>query len=184
MSESIEIRRATGPDSLAVAKVHVETWQIAYRGIVAKEFLDSLNVERRASNYTFDATGPDTPDTWIALDSTHVIGFVTVGYPTGDAPTLGEVLALYVENARWRSGVGAQLLRHAEALLAGAGASAAYLWVLGDNERGRRFYEAQGWRHDGGEQSVEIGGHPLVELRYRKALVAATPSQSVDSPLN
>jgi ribosomal protein S18 acetylase RimI-like enzyme len=171
----IEIRRATGEDSLAVARVHIETWRAAYRGIVPAEFLDSLNVQRRAHNYTFDASGTNDPGTWIALDAGQVVGFVTIGYPKSDSEDLGEVQALYVASDEWRKGVGLLLLKEAETLLADAGASAAYLWVLEDNERGRRFYDAQGWRHDGGEQSVHIGGQALVELRYYKTF---------DSPKN
>jgi ribosomal protein S18 acetylase RimI-like enzyme len=171
MPASIEIRRATDEDSMRVAQVHIATWQRAYCGIVPKEFLDSLSVQRRARNYTFGASGPDDPSTWIATQAGHVVGFVTVGYPKSDSADLGEVQALYVASDRWRGGVGSLLLNEAETLLADAGAAAACLWVLEDNERGRRFYEAQAWRHDGGEQTIEIGGHPLVELRYRKALV-------------
>jgi GNAT superfamily N-acetyltransferase len=171
MPPAIEIRRATGEDSMGVAQVHIETWRTAYRGIVPQEFLDSLSVERRASTYTFEASGPEDPATWIALESGHVVGFVTIGYPKkSDAMAIGEVEALYVASDQWRKGVGAALLQYAEKLLADSGATAAFLWVLDHNERGRRFYEAQGWRHDGCEQTVEIGGHPLTELRYRKTL--------------
>jgi ribosomal protein S18 acetylase RimI-like enzyme len=168
----MEIRRATGTDALGVARVHIATWRAAYRGIVPQEFLDSLDVRRRARNYTFDAAGPHDPVTWIALDEGDVVGFVTVGLPRDDEPRVGEVQALYVASERWRGGLGATLLKAAESLLTQAGATTAYLWVLEDNERGRRFYDAQGWRHADDQQTVEIGGTPLVELRYHKVLAS------------
>jgi ribosomal protein S18 acetylase RimI-like enzyme len=156
---------------MGVARVHIETWRSAYRGIVPQAFLDTLSVQRRARNYTFDASGPDDPLTWIALDQGTVVGFVTITGPKKDDPVgTGEVAALYVASERWRSGVGSLLLHKAEILLRDSGATSARLWVLEDNERGRRFYEAQGWRFDGGEQTIEIGGEAVVEVRYQKSL--------------
>jgi GNAT superfamily N-acetyltransferase len=42
------IRRATPGDVIAVATVHVRSWQAAYRGLMPDEVLDGLSVERRA----------------------------------------------------------------------------------------------------------------------------------------
>lgn len=155
---------------MSVARVHVEAWRSAYRGIIPQEFLDSLDVRQRARNYTFDAESA-THLTWIALEGGTVVGFVTVGQSREtDTLSLGEVQALYVATDRWRSGVGSTLLEKAEGLLRAAGNDAAYLWVLEENARGRRFYESQGWGDDGHQQIIELGGRPLVELRYRKKL--------------
>jgi hypothetical protein len=44
------------------------------------------------------------------------------------------------------------------------------LWVLASNEQARRFYEAAGWRPDGGAQTIELGGATLEEVRYRREL--------------
>jgi ribosomal protein S18 acetylase RimI-like enzyme len=171
--ESLDLRRATARDSMGVARVHIETWRSAYRGIVPQAFLDTMSVQRRARNYTFDASGPNDPLTWIALDSGTVVGFVTIAYPMkDDSVGTGEVAALYVASDRWRSGIGSLLLNKAESLLMESGATSARLWVLEKNERGRRFYEAEGWRHDGGEQTIEIGGEAIVEVRYQKTLAA------------
>jgi GNAT superfamily N-acetyltransferase len=86
------------------------------------------------------------------------------------AAGLGEVEALYVLPGRWRSGIGSALLSVAERRLVDRGFTEAALWVLAENQRGRRFYEATGWRPDGGVKTLEIGGRPLDEVRYRKRL--------------
>ena len=67
--------------------------------------------------------------------------------------------------AEWGRGAGAALHDEAVALLRSDGASIAQLWVLEENERARRFYEARGWRDDGGRSRSEFPPHPL-ELRY------------------
>ena len=61
-------------------------------------------------------------------------------------------------------------MARAERLLTDAGFTEALLWVLEDNARARRFYEATGWEVDGRVKTVEIGGRELVEVRYRKTL--------------
>ncbi|HEY5275248.1 MAG TPA: GNAT family N-acetyltransferase, partial [Coriobacteriia bacterium] len=88
---------------------------------------------------------------------------------------LGEVRALYVAPDRWRSGAGSALMAKAERLLTDAGFTEAFLWVLEDNARGRRFYEAAGWDADGRTKTAVIGGRELVEVRYRKTLTSHAP---------
>jgi hypothetical protein len=48
--------------------------------------------------------------------------------------------------------------------------AAAILWVLDTNERARRFYEAAGWRPDGGTKREDRPGGTLNEIRYRRSL--------------
>jgi GNAT superfamily N-acetyltransferase len=170
-SKRWELRRATVADAGAVAALHVRAWQTAYRGIVPDPFLDGLDVASRASRYDFDEPGPGDPVTWIAVDGDDVGGMVCVSPGRDeDLPGLGEVQALYVAPDRWRSGAGSALMAKAERLLAEAGFADAFLWVLEDNARARRFYEGAGWQADGGTKSVGIGGRELLEARYRKTL--------------
>ncbi|WP_317876583.1 hypothetical protein [Streptomyces sp. SR27] len=42
--------------------------------------------------------------------------------------------------------------------------------MLAGNARGRRFYEAAGWRPDGAVAAEETGGVMLDELRYQRRL--------------
>lgn len=173
MTRSIpwDLRRATDADAAAVASMHVHAWQVAYRGIVPDDFLDGLDVAARAARYTFDRSAPGDPETWIAVDGNEVAGMVSLGPSRDDdLPGLGEVYALYVAPDRWRSGAGSALMACAERLLVGAGFAKACLWVLVDNARARRFYEAAGWKTDGAAKTIEIGGRELAEVRYRKAL--------------
>jgi GNAT superfamily N-acetyltransferase len=172
------LRRATGADAHAVARMHVAAWQTAYRGIVPDPFLEAMDVAARAARYTFDRLGSGDPATWIAVDGDRVVGMVSISPSRDeDLPELGEVQALYVSPERWRSGAGTQLMARAEALLVQAGFRDALLWVLRDNHRGRAFYEATGWLVDGRTKTVEIGGREVVEVRYRKSL-AGLPSRS------
>ncbi len=167
------LRRATGADAVAMAAMHIRAWQAAYRGIVPDAHLDALDVGTRAARYRLDKPAPDDPETWLAVTEPagDVIGFVVTG-PCRDEglPGLGEVWSIYVDPAHWREGVGARLMDDAVARLDRAGFSEAILWVLTDNLRARRFYEAKGWHADGGTKTIQIGGQATRETRYRRAI--------------
>ena len=46
---AVELRDARKGDELAVAEVHVRSWQEAYRGLMPGEFLDALELIRSGS---------------------------------------------------------------------------------------------------------------------------------------
>ncbi|MHB8380181.1 MAG: GNAT family N-acetyltransferase [Acidimicrobiales bacterium] len=172
---ALELRRATAADALAVAAVHVLSWQEAYRNIMPDEFLDAINVAERARRYTFDDQASGGPVTWMASESGTVRGLVTVSACRDqDVLRVGEIQALYVTPSKWRSGIGATLLSKGEQLLVDDGFAAARLWVLEQNARARDFYEVAGWRSDARTKIVEIGGRELVEIRYLKSLVSGS----------
>ena len=103
-----------------------------------------------------------------------VVGFTRFG-PGRDEqspPGAGEVHALYVHPAAWGTGAGRALLSAATTELRALGFDSAFLWVLRDNERARRFYEHLGWRPDGRSKRDERGGAVLHEVGYRTTLAA------------
>jgi GNAT superfamily N-acetyltransferase len=171
MTESWTIRRATGSDRFAAATVHVRAWQSAYRGIVSDATLDGMNVASRVDQYPFDLPESSDPTTLIACKGDELGGWVILGPSRdGDEARFGEIWALNVDPDHWRSGAGSLLMAGAEELLVARGFAEAILWVLEGNIQGRRFYEAVGWRLDGHDRTIAIGGSDLVEVRYQKAL--------------
>jgi ribosomal protein S18 acetylase RimI-like enzyme len=114
---------------------------------------------------------PATPDDAEAVARVHgeIVGFVSVGRGT-DPDTDGELYAIYVLPAYWGSGVGRALMQAGEERLRELGHQHAILWVLEDNPRARRFYEAAGWTLDGTRRPIEIFGQPVPEMRYEKSL--------------
>ena len=59
----LTLRNARPDDAEQVACVHVRSWQVAYRGLLADAYLDGLRAEDRAGRYTFDLVGPEHPAT-------------------------------------------------------------------------------------------------------------------------
>ncbi len=169
----VRLRRAAVNDAPGIAQVHVRTWQSAYRGLMPQRLLDSLTFERRTGWWTGQLELlKDDHRPWVAVDDERVVGFVHAG-PSRDDPEgskVGEIYAIYVDPECQGRGIGRDLLRHAIRDLRTHGFLTAILWVLLDNQPSRRFYEAAGWSHDGGERVETLGGFGVREARYSVAL--------------
>jgi GNAT superfamily N-acetyltransferase len=164
-----EVRPAVPEDAHDVARVHVRSWQAAYRGLIAQEYLDSLTPEVWASRYTFGRMGIRLPSTLVAVDGATICGLATTGLCRDeDLSNFGELIAIYVDPAYMRAGVGRLLITAARERLRGVGVIAASLWVLDGNLRARRFYERDGWRFDGTRRTRTYGNARVEEVRYRR----------------
>ena len=171
----VQVRAAREADAEALARVHVDTWRAAYQGLMPQEYLDGLDPAERAARWRQALGSPGSPFTAVVLEdeSGTVVGFATVGPGEDDDaadPTVGLVGAMYVLSTHWRLGGGRLLMAEAIRLLSSAGCREATLWVLESNQRARRFYEAAGWRADGGHKIDESYGFPMSLVRYRRRL--------------
>ena len=166
------LRDAIPEDALAVARVHVRSWQGAYRGLIDDEFLDRLRPEDRAADYRLGDPDPAAPHTVVADAGGEIWGFATTG-PCRDADARGaaELYALYVDPPRWRTGTGGLLLAAATSRMRADGFEQAVLWVLRGNEVAERFYAAAGWRRDGAEREEQPYGVVSNVVRMRRSLV-------------
>jgi GNAT superfamily N-acetyltransferase len=167
------LRPAQPDDAIAVARVHVRSWQSAYRTLLPDEYLDQLRPEDRAERYDFATLDPRKPRTIVAEEDGRILGFATTS-PSRDSDTAdhGELCALYVDPTRWGQGIGVALVTAARAHLAHAGFRDAVLWVLDGNLRGERFYQRDGWVSDGVRRTDIVWGVTVEEVRYLRRLSA------------
>lgn len=167
----MELRRAQTADAMAVARVHVRSWQAAYRKLMPDDFLDQLRPEDRAARYDFGNLDPIKPHTIIAIERGEVRGFATTA-PAQDSnmSDFGELCALYVDPDHWGRGIGVALVSAARGRLLDLGFRSAILWVLVGNARAQRFYSKDQWTPDGGQRTEERWGFKVNDLRYRRNL--------------
>ena len=163
---SVSLRLACVDDAEEVARAHVDGWRWGYRDVFPTAFLDGLSVEARATRWR-DVLGKDAPRerTWVACDALGVVGFASIGPHRGE-PAGAELYALYVLERVAGSDVARQLMACASHGMRMLDERRAFLWVLDENPRARRFYEREGWRPDGETKSEEIGGVTVLEVRY------------------
>jgi L-amino acid N-acyltransferase YncA len=171
----VNVRRAALDDAPAIAAVHVQAWQAAYKGIVPAAFLDSLSVEERTARWRQNlAEGAST--VCVAEASEGVVGWASVGAcRDADATAAtGELWAIYVAPGCWRHGVGRAMWAWGQSHLEHAGFTSAVVWVLEDNRSARRFYARMGFASaPDATKMVEIGGVSLPEVRLRAPRLGA-----------
>jgi ribosomal protein S18 acetylase RimI-like enzyme len=161
------VRDATPDDAPDIAHMHVESWRVAYAHIIPASALALLSVPGRAEGWAQALRDP-APGQWtlVAARGGEIVGFATGGPDRAAEPTAAsELYGLYVAPAVWEAGVGTRLMKAGLARLE----RPAVVWVLEENDRARRFYEARGWRVDDARQPIALLGgaaHPI-EVRYR-----------------
>ncbi len=138
--------------------VHWKAWQEAYAGLLPRDYLDGLTLEKCVK---MAYQWPD--NILVAKDGDKVIGFVGYGVHRDDAlPETGEVFAICILSEYYGQKVGYALMRAALEKLSDYPKIA--VWVLKGNERAIRFYEKCGFRFDGAEKPVNLG-QECAELR-------------------
>jgi GNAT superfamily N-acetyltransferase len=169
----MHLRPAQPEDALAVARVHVRSWQAAYRTLLPDDYLDQLRPEDRAPHYDFTTRDPQKPYTIVAAEDGIIQGFATAA-PSRDSdlPSHGELYALYVDPDYWNQGMGIALIAAARTHLVQSGFQRALLWALTGNLRAERFYQRNGWTTDHHHRKVALWGVDVEEVRYLCQLVA------------
>ena len=149
----------------------MDSWRTAYRGLVPDTHLNSLDYNRRTEGFRkwIEAGGAEI---YLLEQEGNIIGFITFGTYRGnntEQNNSGEISGIYFDPDAWRKGCGTILYKHAEKMLKEQGHTTIFLWVFSRNQRARRFYEAMGFKTDGGTKMLN-SGIPLVVIRYRKRI--------------
>ena len=145
----VRIREAFPIDTEAIVEVTASGWRGAYPGIVPARHLRDLPI----STWRHDVrSGLRSP-----------VAAPARGEPEGSR--LAELVAIYVEPAFWRSGLGSELAHAAISEARDRSYSEMMLWTFETNRRALAFYRALGWEPDGGKRPHRATGVPTVRLR-------------------
>jgi ribosomal protein S18 acetylase RimI-like enzyme len=177
----IRIRRGTKADAASIGRVHVETWQAAYAGLLPDSLLAAMSDVRQSAWWSRLLADPgEARGVFVADDQEMgVVGFGSCG-PVRDPPEglhpstslrtggreirVGEVYTLYVEPDFQNQGLGRRLLDALFRQLRADGCDTAVLWMLADNPS-RFFYEGLGGERIG--QRVDtMAGVDVEELAF------------------
>jgi len=169
----VEVRRAEPIDAIAVAQVHVRSWQAAYRKLMPEDYLDQIRPEDRAKKYDFGNLDHLRPQTIVATESGKIRGFATTSpAQESNMADYGELCALHVDPDHWGRGIGIALVSAARTRLFDLGFRKAILWVIVGNVRAERFYLMDHWIPDGVWRTDEVWGVKVNSVRYQRRLEA------------
>lgn len=162
---SINFREATVSDCVAVAKVHVRSWQESFAGIVPQGFLDKMSIENRAKAFE-KGFSADYYKMYVAEVPEHeLVGFADFGAPRENIGAYeGELYAIYLLPEFQRKGIGERLFNLGVESFVRDGRCSMYLYTL-EVSPYRTFYEKMGGQIVGRKQR-EIEGMPFDELAY------------------
>ncbi|MBN3554402.1 GNAT family N-acetyltransferase [Fictibacillus nanhaiensis] len=157
----MNIRRANLTDAAEIAKVHVESWQQSYKGIVEDDYLSQMSVKEREQRWK----------EWLMQES-HIVlvledqqkqlcGFISGGSIRSHHPFDSEIYAFYLLKAVQQKGHGTRMLkRFAEELLS-IGKKSMIVWVLKDNPSKQAYISLGGKKIE--EEKITVGKQQLIE---------------------
>ena len=167
------IRRAKRDDAAAIGRIHVETWQAAYAGILPDAMLVGMSDVRQSAWWARLLADPgEARGVYVADDpEMGVVGFGSCG-PVRDMPEgldgrevrVGEVYTLYVEPDFQNQGLGRRLLDALFRQLRADRCDTAVLWMLAENPT-RFFYEGLGGERVG-ERTDTMSGADVEEVAF------------------
>lgn len=144
------IREATAVDAVGIARVHVDSWRTAYRGIIPDDILDGLTYEQRQQMWAKNLGDPVSQEfVYVAEDETgQIVGFASGGpsWVKEEPLYTGELFAIYLLDAYRGKGLGQRLFYQVVARLQQMDLNSMLIWVLAENPA-RRFYEKLGGQY-------------------------------------
>lgn len=166
---SMIVRRAKPSDSLAIAKVHVDTWLTTYIGIVSDSYLAMQSYEKREKMWhnIINGTFYNKQFVYVAEDEkNNIVGFASCGFNQEEiSPYEGELNCIYIMKEYQHKGVGKLLVKKAILKLTDLGINSMLLWVFEDNLYARKFYECIGGKKVGMESRM-VGENLINEVAY------------------
>ena len=149
MRSDLSIRPAAASDAEVVTRIYIDSWNASFGELLSQA--DRKVTPELIARWRRDLSRPVPHRWWVAERSGSIVGCAGI-CPSRDPvdPSIGELDSIFVDEPHWRTGVGSALITVAHRHLAQDGYRVAILWTVAGYRHGIGFYEAMGWRRDGG----------------------------------
>ena len=161
------LRRAELDDAASIAHIHVESWKVAYRGIMPDDVIARTDLEYRTAFWAERLADREWP-IYLVESNNEGVAFcqmIASKDPDDDPQNVGHITSLHVLPQLRKRGYGRALLELVFREFRRRGIMEVTLWVLEQNTSARQFYEKHGFRVDGGRKMYPNTRVP--EVRYR-----------------
>lgn len=167
----VHIRHAISSDARAIAKIHVCSWQVIYRGHIPDNILDNLSVDEREK--LWKTLLEQNTAILVLEENNNLVGFISY-CPSRDQGVnpvnVAEISAIYLNPDSWKKGFGQMLCNAAINELIKLGYTEVTLWVLDQNQQAIKFYEKMCFINISEIKIDERDGYTLCEIKYQKIL--------------
>lgn len=166
------VRKAQISDANAIARVHIASWQVVYRGHVPDEVLNNLSLNEREQMWC--ELLEKNVNVLVLLKDNNLVGFISFG-PSRDKHDdplhIAEITALYIMPEEWRNGFGKKLLNTAISSISKDNFRKIILWVVDSNQLAKNFYEINGFTNRHEIKIVEREKYNVRQVKYIKELL-------------
>jgi ribosomal protein S18 acetylase RimI-like enzyme len=162
------IRTARPGDERGIAATQIIAWAQTYDGILPDRLLKPWEEDALTAIWYRRLAEPKSRALTYVTETgdRQIAGFGICGQTRGRAlPTTGEISLLYLRRSVQRKGAGRGLMRAMAAVLQTRGYRSTGVWVLAENDRAIRFYEALGGIMIA-SRTGQFGGHATRELGF------------------
>ncbi len=162
------IRTATLEDIKDIATIHVNSWQVAYKGLIPQSYLDNLSIAKREQAWRNILIDSKTYTIVKEINGT-VVGFANFGNTHDedkDSTVTGEITSIYLNPQDWRKGLGTELFEFILENMKNQEFTQVILWVLDTNQPACSFYQKMGLQPDGATKIDIRQNFELREIRY------------------
>ncbi len=164
----MEIRQAKTSDSAGIAKVQVNSYLNTYEGILPPLYLSHFSFEEQEQDWE-EWFSSNTHPLFVAVEGRNDILGYALGQINSDKGLSYdcELVALHVQRAHQRRGIGSRLFSTVSKHLAALNCNNLFLWVLEENPS-RKFYEKLGGEYltDKQWQNNEYFETKIIEVAY------------------
>lgn len=159
------IRTASEYDAYNIARIHVEGWQSAYKGIIPDDFLSTMTVETFTGKWLRNIK-EERSMVLVAEKDEEILGFISGGHGVDELSFYeSEVYALYIDVNMRSRGIGTALLKAFFLNRLEFGFSNCAMWVLIDNPY-RRFCDKNGGKITEIKREKKYSEKKLIEVAY------------------
>jgi GNAT superfamily N-acetyltransferase len=159
----IRIKEWTLIDSLAIASVHVKSWQTTYRGIISDDYLDDLDASERTKKWEKILSDPNQK-VFVTLEWEKIVWFATCDKSEEFDWYDSTISSIYLLKEYQGKGIWRKLFNNCLSHLQQLGCHSMYIWVLADNPA-KNFYEKMGGEYMD-RKKIEIGNEIHIESLY------------------
>ena len=161
------LRRALPEDAATVGHIHVESWNVAYRGIMPDDVIVRTDLSYRTQFWAERIADQEWP-VFLLEENGKSVAFcqmVPSKDPDDDPARVGHITSIHVLPHLRGRGYGRMLMDHVLHEFQQRRFTQVTLWVLEENRKARAFYEKYGFHSDGGTRNYPRTSVP--EVRYR-----------------
>ena len=161
------IKDADTTDILEVAKLHVESWNKTYKGIIAQDYLDNMKknidkrIERMRNEFYLRKMIVATIDNEIVAFSEYTL----TNEFSKDLDIDCELCGLYVKNEYLGKGIGSVVFNHVKNEFTKNNNRKMGLWCIKENVNAINFYESKGGIKIA-EKYFELAGKKYNEVAF------------------